>query len=101
MYTDGGCIKVPGGTRTGYAAYWGAENPKNEVRALRGKEQTAQRAEVAALARALASTKEQISVGSDSRYTVDGAKRILKGSLSKTPGDTEIFGTKSQNKSTF
>ena len=54
---------------------------KNEARALRGKEQTAQRAEVAALARALASTKEQISVVSDSRYTVDRAKLILEGKL--------------------
>ena len=74
VYTDGGCIKVPGGSRAGYGVYWGEGDQINEARALRGQEQTAQRAEVAVLARALNMTDEPIQVVSDSRYTVGGAQ---------------------------
>ena len=79
MYTDGGCKKVPGGTRAGYGIYWGVGDPRNEAKALRGKEQTAQRAEVAALARALFATDQKIQVVSYSRYTIDGAQNMLRG----------------------
>ena len=84
MYTDGGCIRVPGGTRAGYGVYWGEGDQRNEARALRGQEQTAQRAEVAALARALNTTGEPIQVVSDSRYTVKGAQHILDGNPLKS-----------------
>ena len=79
VYTDGGCIKEPGGTRAGYGVYWGEADSRNEAKALRGKERTAQRAEVAALARALQATSEAIKVVSDSRCMVDGAQSILEG----------------------
>ena len=58
VYIDGGCIKVPGVTRAGYGVYRGEGEYRSETRALRGKEQTEQRAEVAAVARALHTTLE-------------------------------------------
>ena len=30
VYTDGGCIKVAGGTRAGDGIYWGENNQKHE-----------------------------------------------------------------------
>ena len=44
VYTDGGCVNMAGGTRAGYGIYWGDGDRRNESRALRGQQQTAQRA---------------------------------------------------------
>ena len=39
VYTDGGCIKVAGGTRAGYGIYWGEGDQRKESRARRGQDQ--------------------------------------------------------------
>ena len=76
---------MAGGTRAGYGICWGEGDRRNESRALRGQQQTAQRAEVAAVASALATTGCPVRLVSDSRYTVDGTQNILAG---KAPDET-------------
>ena len=83
VYTGAGCIKVQGGTRAGYGIYWGERDETNESRALRGREQTAQRAEVAVVASALMRARIPMDIVSDSRYTVDGTQNILSGNTPK------------------
>ena len=55
----------------------GRKIPTKRSRALRGTRQTAQRAEVSALWRALHTATQRINVVSDNNYTVDTANAIL------------------------
>ena len=59
VYIDGACQNYDYGSRAGYGVVGGQGDQRNEARALRGQEQTAQTAVVAALARALNTAGEQ------------------------------------------
>ena len=95
VFTDGGRVKGAGGTRAGYGIYWGEQDQRNESRALRGKPQTAQRAEVSALWRMLDRTTQKVEIMSDSKYTVDTANRILQNPGENTEAKTKTSGIKS------
>ena len=71
VYTDGGCINTVRGVTAGYGILGGEGDPRNEGTAWQGKEQTTQRAEVAAVAGAFMKARKPTEIVSDSRYAVD------------------------------
>ena len=72
--------KTSGGPRAGFGVFW--RDPRNEALALSGTEQTAQKAEVAAVVRAIMKAKKPIDIISDSRYTVGGTEKLVAGQIS-------------------
>ena len=74
-------VNTSGGAMAGFGIYCGDEDPRNEGTALQGKEQSAQRAEVAATAGALMKAQKPVEAVSDSRYTVDTTQKLLKGGV--------------------
>ena len=66
--------------------YWGERDHRNAARALAGDAQTAQRAEVAAVLHALASTQEPVVLWTDRRYVHDKLCALKGGSQADKHG---------------
>ena len=79
VWVDGGCASQGIRARAGFGVFWGSNSRHNEGRALEGLVQTAQRAEVRALARVLQRATRPVVVVSDSANTVSTVNNIKDG----------------------
>ena len=81
VWVDGGCVSHGVRARAGFGVFGGPESTHNEGKPLEGGLQTAQRAEVRALARVLQRVQRPVTVVSDSANTVRIMMHIMDGAV--------------------